>query len=297
MRNRFPLYSPSHVREVKDPCLVFDGSLWHIFGSGGDTVSEQWGIHHATSPSLSGPWRQHEIIYLPIEGSGVAAPGVIFSEGEFHLFVQTEFMHEGGRIEYFSSPNGFDWTHVNTPLTSIPGSNEAGIYDPHPAVIGGQKVLVYSAMPPIQGKPNPEIFLALSAGEGWDGPWLRVGKILSHADVADHHNQPGQPDYEWGIEGPQLVELPDGRVLLNAVCFLPAGERGTRQRVFFAIAPSLREPFRSLGPFLQPVGRGENGHASATLVDDELVLCYQARPHAGTWRYGIRRNVQLPRAA
>lgn len=296
MRNRFPLYSPTQVREVKDPCLVFDGSLWHIFGSGGDTISEQWGIHHATAPALSGPWQQHEIIYLPVQGSGVAAPGVIFCEGAFHLFVQTEFMREGGRIEYLSSPDGFAWRHVNTPLESLPGTNEAGIYDPHPAVIGGQKVLVYSAMPPIDGKPNPEIFLALSTG-GWDGPWLRVGKILSHADVADHHNQPGQPDYEWGIEGPQLVELPDGRVLLNAVCFLPAGERGTRQRVFFAVANSLREPFQSLGPFLQPRGQGENGHASATLVDNELVLCYQARPRAGTWRYGIRRNVRLPRAA
>lgn len=36
------------------------------------------------------------------------------------------------------------------------------------------------------------------------------------------------PDYEWGIEGAQLVELPDGRVLLNATCFLPEGRRGNR---------------------------------------------------------------------
>ena len=297
MRSRFPLYAPAHVREVKDPCLVFDGDVWHIFGSGGDTTSEQWGIHHATSRSLTGPWVQHRIIHLPIEGSGVAAPGVIFSEGSFHLFVQTEFMKEGGRIEYFTSPDGFAWTHVSTPLLSVPGTEEAGIYDPHPAIVAGEKVLVYSAMPPIVGKPNPEVFLAVSSGPGWDGPWRRTGKILSHNDVAEHHNQPGHPDYEWGIEGPQLVELPDGRVLLNAVCFLPAGERGSRQRVFFAVAPSLREPFRSLGPFMQPRGQGENGHASATLVDDELVLCYQARPRAGTWRYGIRRNVRLPVAA
>lgn len=294
MRNRFPLYDPSHVREVKDPCLVHDGSLWHIFGSGGDTTSETWSIHHATARFLSGPWTQHEHLNLPLSGSGVAAPGVVFSDGAFHLFIQTEFMREGGTIEYFTSPDGFGWAHVNTPLLSMPGTAESGIYDPHPAVIAGEKVLVYSAMPPITAKPAPEIFLAVSASRDWSGPWLRAGKILSHADVSEHHNQPGDLDYEWGIEGPQLVELPDGRVLLNAVCFLPSGARGTRQRVFFAVAPSLREPFRSLGPYLLPSRKGENGHASATLVDEELVLCYQARPKAGTWRYGIRRHVKLP---
>jgi hypothetical protein len=274
--------------------LVFDDGLWHIFGSGGDTVSEQWTIHHATAPSLAGPWQQHPCIELPIEGSGVAAPGVIHSDGAFHLFVQTEFMREGGRIEYFTSPDGSVWTHVNTPLLSIPGSDEAGIYDPHPAIVAGRKVLVYSGMPPIVGKPNPEVFLAISSGTGWDGPWDRAGKILSHVDVAEHHNQPGHPDYEWGIEGPQLIELPDGRILLNAVCFLPSGAQGTRQRVFFAIAPALGEPFRSLGPFLRPVGRGENGHASVALINHEIVLCYQARPLSGTWRYGIRRRLRLP---
>jgi hypothetical protein len=294
MRSRFPLYNPSHVREVKDPCLVYDGSVWHIFGSGGDTISETWSIHHATSPSLAGPWTQHPHIDLPVSGSGVAAPGVVFSDGAFHLFIQTEFMREGGRIEYFTSPDGFAWLHVNTPLLSLPGTAEAGIYDPHPAIVAGQKVLVYSAMPPIKVKPAPEIFLAISASGEWAGPWTRAGMILSHADLTGHHNQPGDADYEWGIEGPQLVELPDGRVLLNAVCFLPSGERGTRQRVFFAVAPALGQPFRSLGPYLQPTRKGENGHASAMLVDKELVLCYQARPKAGTWRYGIRRHVKLP---
>ena len=293
MSDRFPLYAPCYDPEVKDPCLVYDGSLWHIFGSGGDTISERWGIHHATARFLAGPWQQHETIELPLVGSGVAAPGVIFSGGQFHLFIQTEFMFEGGRIEYLTSPDGFDWTHVNTPLCSVPSTEEAGIYDPHPAVVGGKKYLVYSAMPPITGKPCPEVFLAVSDTGSWAGPWTRIGKILSHADVAEHHNQPGQPDYEWGIEGPQLIELPNGQVMLNAVCFLPGGDRGTRQRVFFAIAPSAEGPFRSLGPFL-PAEDGENGHASAALVDEELVLCYQARPKTGTWRYGIRRQVEVP---
>lgn len=293
MSNRFPLYKPSHDPEVKDPCLVYDGTRWHIFGSGGDTKSETWGIHHATACSLTGPWRQHKTITLPIEGSGVAAPGVVYTDGRFHMFIQTEFMRENGRIEYFTSADGCRWTHIGTPLQSVPGTDESGLYDPHPAVIGGRKYLVYSAMPPITAKPSPEIFLAVSTSGEWAGPWERLGKILSHEDVAEHHNQTSHPDYEWGIEGPQLIQLPNGEVMLNAVCFLPQGDRGTRQRVFFAVAPTVAGPFRSLGPWLQPSEEGENGHASATLVDDELVLCYQARPKAGTWRYGIRRNVEI----
>lgn len=295
MSDRFPLYAPSHDPEVKDPCLVHDGRRWHIFGSGGDTTSETWGIHHATAHSLAGRWRQHKTTYLPIEGSGVAAPGVIHSDGRFHMFIQTEFMRVNGRIEYFTSADGSRWKHIATPLLSIPGTEEAGIYDPHPAIIHGRKVLVYSAMPPFTHMPCPEIFLAASLSDGWAGPWERLGKILSHAELVEHHNQPGHPDYEWGIEGPQLIELPSGQIMLNAVCFLPDGDRGTRQRVFLATAPSIKGPYRSLGPYL-PADGGENGHASAALVDDELVLCYQARPKSGTWRYGIRR-VEIPTLA
>ena len=33
----------------------------------------------------------------------------------------------------------------------------------------------------------------------------------------------GRPGYEWGLEGPQLVELPSGDVMLVAVCFLGGG--------------------------------------------------------------------------
>lgn len=289
-RHLFPLYDPPRSDDLKDPCLVHDGTLWHIFGSGGDTDTERWGIHHATSRFLKGPWTEHPTFYLPIHGSGVAAPGVLYDAGHFHMFIQTEFMKEGGTIEYVISQYGNEWSRVGTMLKSTPGSAEAGIYDPHPAIINGQKVITYSAMPPFMGKPNPEIFLAVSESNEWYGPWKRMGRILSHADVAEHHNQPGHENYEWGIEGPQLIELPDGRVLLNAVCFLPQGMFGTRQRVFLAVADQITGPYRSLGPFI-PTSDGENGHASVALVDDEVVLCYQARPHNRRWRYGIVRDV------
>jgi hypothetical protein len=285
----FPLLEPScALRDVKDPCPAFDGTQWHLFGSGGSTLTETWLIFHATSATLDGPWTEQPTIHLGVSGSGVAAPGVVFSDGLFQMFIQTEFMKEGGTIEYLTSPDGFVWTHVNTALRSLPATPEHGIYDPHPALIGGECYLAYSGMPG-GWPPKPDIYVARSLSGSWNGPWIRLGRVLDHSVVATHHNQHGCPDYEWGIEGAQLVELPDGSVLLNATSFLPEGMPGSRQRVFFAIADGVLGAYRSLGPMLQPLGFGENGHATAILEGDRLVLCYQARLESTghCWRYGL----------
>lgn len=285
----FPLIEPSRaLRDVKDPCPVFDGGTWHLFGSGGSIITEKWLIYHATAPSIEGPWTEQPTIDLALGGSGVAAPGVVFCDGLFRMFIQTEFMKPGGKIEYLTSPNGFTWTHVNTALLSMPGTAEHGIYDPHPAKIGNACYLAYSGMP-AGWPPKPDIYLASSLSGTWEGPWVRLGSILDHEAVANHHNQHGSANYEWGIEGAQLVELPDGNVLLNATSFLPEGVRGSRQRVFFAVASNVQGPYRSLGPILEPPGFGENGHATALLDGEKLVLCYQARVESTEhrWRYGL----------
>ena len=287
----FPLLQPSpQFRDVKDPCPVWDGARWHIFGSGGDVTTETWRIYHATAPSLEGPWTEEQPVETGIGGSGVAAPGVLCEDGRFVMFVQTEFLRPGGTVEFLTSPDGFAWTRVNTALRAIDGSCESGVYDPHPARIGGDCYLVYSGM--AEGwPPKPDVYLAKSASGRWEGPWLRLGRILDHADVAEHHNQPDHPDYEWGIEGAQLLQLPDGRILLNATSFLPTGARGGRQRVFFAFADDVRGPYRSAGPVLEPASPGENGHSTALLIDGEVVLCYQARKESTgrRWRYGLAR--------
>jgi hypothetical protein len=118
-----------------------------------------------------------------------------------------------------------------------------------------------------------------------------LGKILDHDDIKDHHNKRTHHDYEWGIEGPQLVELPDGNILLNATCFLEVGTRGTRQRVFFALSNSPTGPFKTLGPVittkLSSWELGENGHATAIIYENMLYLFYQARNSGDYWRYGI----------
>jgi hypothetical protein len=138
--------------------------------------------------------------------------------------------------------------------------------------------------------PQPDIFLARSSSGNWFGPWDKLGKILDH-DELPHHNPRHHPDYEWGIEGPQLVELADGRVMLNATCFLPSGPRGTRQRVFFAVANTVQGPYRSIGPVLDPAEPGENGHSTVMVNGNELTLFYQSRVKTTDhrWRYGIVR--------
>jgi len=183
------------------------------------------------------------------------------------------------------------------------GANEAGLYDPHFASIGSKKYLVYSAIPEamaVEGRPfipQPDVYLARSMSDRWAGYWKRVKAILRHEDIAWHHNRREHPDYEWGIEGPQLVELPNGWVLLNATCFIEDAKFGTRQRVFFALSKDVKGPYASLGPVLtrreNEWESGENGHASAWAMDTDLYLFYQARSQSNpevrenNWRYGI----------
>jgi hypothetical protein len=300
-----PLYEQSQFKDTKDPCPVFDGTTWHIFGSGGNVREERWKILHAIAPLLEGPWIEGDPVVLEgLTGDHVAAPGVYFDQQQscFHMFVQTDFLATNGTVEYLTSKDGKVFTRINTALISMPGTEEAGIYDPHPALIKGEKYLVYSGTPRVLKHDHfyismPDIFLARSTSNSWDGPWKRCGKILDHHSIAEHHNQQDHPEYEWGIEGPQLIELPNGSILLNATCFLPSGKFGTRQRTFFALADTVKGPYRSLGPVIQENlhewESGENGHAAGVLEGTQLHLFYQARSksyedaHANNWRYGI----------
>ncbi len=292
--NVFPVIhpdGPDGIDDLKDPCPVFDGRRWHIFGSAGTVTSETWKIFHATSPAIEGPWTQHALIDPGLDGTGVAAPGVVFEDGVFHMFIQTEFMKSGGRCEHLVSNDGFVWVALPTALHAIPDTGEDGIYDPHPAVIGGEKYLAYSGMAKFSSVPQPDVYLAKSRSGTWFGPWDRLGKILDHDDVP-HHNPRGQLDYEWGIEGPQLVQLADGRVMLNATCFLPQGARGSRQRVFFAIADSVTGPYRTVGPVLEQLEPGENGHSTVLVTGEDITLFYQSRATDTNqrWRYGVARG-------
>lgn len=305
-RRAGPLYTESRFKDLKDPCICFDGETWHIYGSGGDVYPEEWELVHATAPTINGPWAELEPVRLRgVSGPHVAAPSVVYDPEDklFHMAVQKDFMDTGGDIAYLVSADGHVFTKMRT-LVVPRGSSEAGLYDPHFAIIKDRKYLVYSGIPtglalaPGPMRPQPDAYLAKSTTDRWAGHWKRVKAILRHEDIAWHHNRREHPDYEWGIEGPQILELPDGSVLLNATCFIEEGRFGTRQRVFFALADRPEGPYTSLGPVLSTEGAkqwedGENGHASAIVHEDELFLFYQARSQAdpdaraNPWRYGV----------
>jgi hypothetical protein len=274
--------------EAKDPCPVYDGEEWHLFGTG-ISGADQFEILHATSASLNGPWRPAPGPVLPaLSGSCLAAPGVVCEGSLLHMFLQTDFDLFDGRIEHLvSEDNGLSFTHAGTALVSLPDSDQAGIYDAHPAQIEEERYLVYSAFRNIG---MPDIHLARSAGQGWEGPWERLGAILCHEQVP-FHNVRGAEDYEWGLEGAHLLALADGQVLLTAVCFLPQGQCGSRQRVFLAVADEVRGPFTPLGPIMPRAdGSGENGHAVTVLDGEELAVVLQERDGPdGRWGYAVAR--------
>lgn len=296
-----PLFISSRYKDTKDPCPVFDGKKYHIFGSGGDVRTEEWEILHALSDSILGPWEECDSVTLiGLQGKKVAAPGVIYDSINkmFHMFVQTDFTTPDSSIEYLTSKDGLVFTKIHTALSSSSLDNEIGLYDPHPVMIGQDKYLVYSSTssPEEFFVPRPDIFLAKSLSTEWSGPWARLGKIVDHNDITQHHNRKDDPEYEWGIEGPQVVKLSSGIFLLNATCFVPKGVFGTRQRVFFATAQNIQGPYVTIGPIINQMEEwesGENGHAAILCQKEKLYLFYQARsktqPSAidNPWRYGI----------
>jgi hypothetical protein len=278
------LYRPRRYPDVKDPSPAFDGTLWHLFGTGcGVPGGVQ--VLHSTAPALDGRWTEQE----PCRLFGVdhvqfpSAPGVTFEDGRFHLFLQQDFNILGGVIEHLVSDDGGNtFVRTDTSLESVARTSEAGIYDPDPGIVNGVKYLTYSAMSVVG---QPDIYLARSTTGSWDGPWARLGRILSQEDV-DIHNQIGDDDYEWGLEGPQLSAMPDGTVLLTAVCFLKGRPRGQRQRLLLAAAPDPLGPYEILGPLVEPETGGENGHGSAVVHEGALHVVYQERAGEGRpWHY------------
>lgn len=281
------LYEPERYLHVKDPCPVFDGSRWHLFGTGCglDTGPE---ILHCTAPAIGGPWQEEPSpVLVGVDRIRFAcAPAVAAEDGRLHMFLQQEFNVLGGHIEYLVSDDGGDtFTLVRTALRSNARLGEAGIYDPDVAEVGGRRYLTYAAMSVVG---QPDLYIAQSRTASWNGPWKRLGCILDHARVPCH-NQPGTADYEWGLEAPQLLELPSGGVLLTAVCFLPDRPAGHRQRLLLAVAEEAIGPYVVLGAAVEPsgtAGAGENGHGTAVLGDDGLIhIVYHERAaHGPPWR-------------
>jgi hypothetical protein len=180
-----PLYTETRYKDLKDPCIAFDGTLWHIYGSGGTTVREEWEICHATAPTIEGPWTEAPTVKLRgVEGPHVAAPTVMYDPEDklFHMAVQKDFMDVGGGIAYLVSADGETFTKMRT-LMSPTSDREAGLYDPHFSIIKNKKYLVYSGIPDNHTSqeatragvpPQPDIYLSRSMTDRWAGHWKRV---------------------------------------------------------------------------------------------------------------------------
>lgn len=273
-----PLVHP--YGSLKDPCVVpFDGE-WHLFATGckdGFTYD----VVHATAPHPDGPWTyQAPSRLLGADGPSACAPGVVADGDLLHLYLQQSYNTLGGHITHLVSDDGGETFETQgIAVTSLAGTTEAGIYDAHPGAVGGVKYLVYAGMSAIG---EPDLHLARSTGD-WNGPWERRGMILGHDDVPCH-NMRGCEQYEWGLEGGQIAELPDGRTLLLGVCFLPTGTHGSRQRALLAVADHPEGPYDLLGPAIEPAayGRpGENGHGAVLVHDGQVYLYFQHRDGDG----------------
>ena len=273
---------------TKDPCPVFDGTTWHIYGTCWD--KSRWRVLHATSPTIDGPYKMEPTIDVGDESPAACAPGVLHADGVFHMYLQTEFFKTNGKILYLTSADGYNFEPKGVALDSIPGTSEAGIYDSHPTMVGGKLYMTYSGFPEgryVQG----DIYLATA--ESWEGPWTRLGKILDHSE-SPIHNPKDHADYEWGLEGAQILQVGE-KVLMTCVSFLPHGPRGTRQRATFFLADRITGPYTFLGCLDPAAGweGGENGHACC-VMDGGVKLFYQAisKDH-GTWKYGIA-DISVP---
>lgn len=266
---------------LKDPCVVRFQGRWHLFATG---CKENWtyDVVHAVAPRPTGPWT-----LLPpsdvvgAEGASLCAPGVVADGERLHMFVQESYNTPGGAIHHLVSDDaGASFHCTDRALTSRPRTTEVGLYDAHPGEVGGDKYVVYAGFANVG---EPDLHLARSASGSWHGPWERLGVVLGHDDVTCH-NPRGVERYEWGLEGGQLTELPDGRALLSAVCFLPDGDHGTRQRIFLAVADRPQGPYEVLGPALDPVRYavgGENGHGCTVVDRGRVYLFFQHRDGDG----------------
>ena len=154
VRRYGPLEIAAPLRQMKDPCPVFDGRMWHLFGSAWAEGVDGCSILHAQAGSIEGPYARVEAATLVgVSGPQLSAPGVIHDGALFHMFIQTAFSSFGGTLEHLVSVDGARFDRVDTALTSDLDHDEPCIYDPQPAVIDGDLYLAFAAATTL-GQPS-----------------------------------------------------------------------------------------------------------------------------------------------
>lgn len=277
-----PLVTSRFFPELKDPSLTYDGHRYHLYGTG-CLGPHRWGIYHFVSPYLNGPWQELPPCTIDAKGPQICAPSVVFEAGVFHMFLQTACFELGWPLLQLVSTDG---SHFRTEGPALAPPSATGFYDVEAVHWMGEHYLTYTAMNKVG---HGDIYLAKSRTNSWFGPWDKAGCILDHIQVP-FHNQHSDRDYEWGLEGAQVIRLNNGRFLLTAVCFLQHGRPGRRQRLFTATADHVQGPYLGSTPVIEPSRDGwdcgENGHGCSWQKGDDIHVFFQARRPAGKWNIG-----------
>jgi hypothetical protein len=283
----------SAFSEIKDPCVVKDGvGTYHLFASIGNSVTQKWKVGHFISTNPSMYWEEVQPVnFEGIYGPELCAPAVTYCAERVNdpwvMYIQTSCFSEQGIIVKATSKDGYhykgemtatmDQHHLAGTKTPVVGVYDVGVSDVN---LNQQKYecLLLSGYRAIG---NGDLYLSYRPAQNHDGVWPEAKLLLAQEELP-FHNRPDFPNYEWGLEGAKIVAIAPDIFLLVGVCFKPLGDefKGMRQRVFFAVSPTLNGPYK---PWCLPleevmeVKTGEHGHPDVFIEDDKLWMFYQHR--------------------
>jgi hypothetical protein len=280
--------------QVKDPTVVAmpDGTFT-MFTTLDAPYMKAGMVGRFTASDPAGPWQeQMPAVIHNLTGPEICAPSVNIEQRDgktvWTMYIQSACFAEDGVIAAATSADGIHF-HAETVMTKddVPkgGLPVVGLYDVAVSEVTRDgkacDCMVFSGYREV-GCGDIYIALREKGAETWEAPKL----ALRQEDVP-FHNRPGSANFEWGLEGAKVMQLAPDAFLMVGVCFLDKdkGERGTRQRIFFAAAASVDGPFLPMGMPIDPApsaaGAGENGHAEIIDRGNKLGILYQERAGEG----------------
>lgn len=276
--------------QVKDPTVVSlpDGT-YAMYATLDASYMKPGLVGRFTATDPAGPWQEETPAKIEdIDGPEVCAPSVVLEQKDgrtvYKMYIQTSCFHEDGVIAAATSEDGIHFRAEPVAMTKDDVSEPVvSLYDVAVSdVTRGKKeydCMTFSGYREI-GCGDVYVSMREKGTESWGAP----KRALKQEDVP-FHNRPGSKDFEWGLEGTKLVQLAEDAYLMIGVCFLSEGERGTRQRVFFAAAATPDGPFQAMNTLIDPTpykeGTGENGHAETIDRGDKIGILYQERAGEG----------------
>ncbi len=295
--------------EIKDPSIVqlHDGNFM-MYASVGNSVRQEWKVGRFIATQPQGPWQEiSPVIFRGISGPQLCAPAVTYEMKDgaplWKMYIQTACFEENGIIVLATSTDGEIFDGQPNPLASRETiepehqSSVVGVYDAGISEVkSGNEELLCMLFSGYRRVGCGDVYASYRHKNSSEQDWSPARRLLAQEDVP-FHNHPQYEHFEWGLEGAKLVQLGDECFMMIGVCFLPKPKEylGTRQRVFFAAAPSIQGPFTPICTPFEPTmnqGRaGENGHPDTMLtMNNDLWIIYQERYGEGCpWHLRVAR--------